>query len=906
MAKKEGTLALRAFLDKTGFGKALNEMKADMGKAGKEFEVTSSGVKAFGSDLDVLETRQKYLSETIQKQKSYLELQAQAFAKSKDEMGADSKITEELGEQVRKGTVYWNNLQSELRNVTGKIDDHRRAMGEAQAAEARQAQSSDKSASSMKNFMEAAGRTDAMNRLNEELDESDRKYQLTASAARAYGSKLDELRAKQKYLNSAEQTQRSIVNQLSEAYEKAKTDTGHDSTATKELAVELNKAKVSYNNLQGEIRDTNEDIKTETVSKKKSADGWTDWIKGAVLGGITGGSVGSILSGVFSSIGSGLSNIGNLAGNAFGALRSGAQMTLGFVQTVASGVQTLASGIKNIVMNSSHLADETAEMAVRMGLTTQQVQELQYAAELVDTDVDTMAGSISKLTVNMGKAKDQQDAYTAKQDEAKKKHKEFTGELGDQAQAFKTLNVFLKDTHGNLRDANDVWYQAITALGKVRNETERDELANTLFGKSYQDLKPIIDAGTDKLKELAEEAHKAGYVLSDEQIAKLGALDDAFQRLKKTGETVEETIGIAFAPGLTKFFDTISENAPAIMEELVPAFTEMGDAAGDLLSGVLGSVDWKQVGNDGARLISTLAGDMREATPYVERLAEKAPDLLQGIADALDSMPPGIIDKLGNFAVNGFSALADDIKQATPYVERMVEKAPGLLQGIADALDNMPDGTIDKFGNLAVNGFSALADAAVECAPSLVDIIETVAQNSDSLSAAISNLADKSPEIADSLSLLAKDAIPSIASSLPTITESLGTFLDDLIKIGDWVANNRWVLYALAPFTGGATLGVAGLGGSSDGQSGGGAYAAGGYASGGISLVGENGPELTILPRGAHVFNASETKTMLNGQGPREVRVTGTIRLEGTDRKGIIQEAQDVIMERLYAEARMI
>ena len=60
--------------------------------------------------------------------------------------------------------------------------------------------------------------------------------------------------------------------------------------------------------------------------------------------------------------------------------------------------------------------------------------------------------------------------------------------------AFGTLGVKVSKNNGDLRSANDVYFEVIDALGQVRNETERDALAMQIFGEEAQKLNPLIEA----------------------------------------------------------------------------------------------------------------------------------------------------------------------------------------------------------------------------------------------------------------------------------------------------------------------------------------------------------------------------------------------------------------------------
>ncbi len=165
--------------------------------------------------------------------------------------------------------------------------------------------------------------------------------------------------------------------------------------------------------------------------------------------------------------------------------------------TVVGG---LVGALASSTMDMSKTADDLLTLSTQTGLTTDQLQEFEYASELVDVSTDTLQGSLVKLTNNM------QTAATG---------------TGSAAEAFKTLKVKVADSQGHLKNNYDVSLQTIDALGKMKNETERDALAMDIFGRSATDLNPLIEAGSGRLKELAEQAHEVGYVVDNETLQSL-------------------------------------------------------------------------------------------------------------------------------------------------------------------------------------------------------------------------------------------------------------------------------------------------------------------------------------------------------------------------------------------------
>ena len=88
----------------------------------------------------------------------------------------------------------------------------------------------------------------------------------------------------------------------------------------------------------------------------------------------------------------------------------------------------------------------------------------------------------------------------------------------------------------------------IDALGQMENQTEADAVAMLLFGRSAQDLNPLIAIGSQGVKEFADEAQRMGAVLSEEALDALGEVDDKLQRANQTMEIAKRKIGAELAP----------------------------------------------------------------------------------------------------------------------------------------------------------------------------------------------------------------------------------------------------------------------------------------------------------------------------------------------------------------------
>lgn len=151
-------------------------------------------------------------------------------------------------------------------------------------------------------------------------------------------------------------------------------------------------------------------------------------------------------------------------------------------------------------------ADEIATLAKQYGVTTDEIQKMNYAQNLVDVSTESMLGSMQKMTKQMGANNS----------------------------AFQELGVSITNTDGTMRDSTDVWYDTLAALGKVENETQRDILAQELFGRSAAELAGIIDDGGAALQAYGDEAEAAGVILSEDGVNAAVQFNDAMDRLKAT------------------------------------------------------------------------------------------------------------------------------------------------------------------------------------------------------------------------------------------------------------------------------------------------------------------------------------------------------------------------------------
>lgn len=294
-------------------------------------------------------------------------------------------------------------------------------------------------------------------------------------------------------------------------------------------------------------------------------------------------------------------------------LSSGTASAMGGAVIAVTALIKAVKELHDTTVEAAKSADEILTQSMVTGLSTQTTQQLKYAEELIDVSASTITGSLTKLTNNMQSARDGNKAL---------------------AESFQNLGVsIVNEADGSLRSAEDVFYDIIDALGEVGNATERDAIAMDLFGKSAQELNPLIIQGTEVLRGYMEAANE-NYVLTDDELKQLAEVDDAIQQQTLTWDGLKNQIAVQFAPAsketietFTKLVETagrtlidsgIVEALAAIIKSLMSILQTVGDLMGDIPGLGQGLEQVKNAFYGVAVVVATLADALRVVVGLLE------------------------------------------------------------------------------------------------------------------------------------------------------------------------------------------------------------------------------------------------------------------------------------------------
>lgn len=247
----------------------------------------------------------------------------------------------------------------------------------------------------------------------------------------------------------------------------------------------------------------------------------------------------------------------------------------------AAGVTTLAFQIQS----SINRMDELSKAAQKVSLPTEQFSALVYAGKLADVEIGTLQTSLGRLT------KAQADSLKS---------------TSEQAKVFNALGIAATDASGNLRNSYDVFLDFADAFNRQKGSPEIVAAGLKLFGRSFQELIPLIKDGSQGIRDATEEASQFGQVISTE-----------------TGQAAEQ-----FNDNLSRLGSLVTGLGNAIAADLLPDLVELtnkfvdsaknGDALGNTAKGV-------------SDIVRVLGGAFEFVIPYFKAID----DVIQGSTIAL-------------------------------------------------------------------------------------------------------------------------------------------------------------------------------------------------------------------------------------------------------------------------------
>src|SRR5690554_1050949 len=201
---------------------------------------------------------------------------------------------------------------------------------------------------------------------------------------------------------------------------------------------------------------------------------------------------------------------------------------------IGAGIVIATRGISQAITRM----DELTKAADRVQMPVEQLTRLEHAGSLADVSLQDLQSSMGRLTRSMSAALDP---------------------ASRQAGIFDALGISVKDAEGNLRSAEEVFNDFADAFSLNRDAPELMAAGLEIFGRSFQNLVPLIKDGSQSIRDAGDEAERLGRVFDEESGRKAEKFGDDLTRLRGAVDGVWTQIAIGLLPTLERTTERLQD-----------------------------------------------------------------------------------------------------------------------------------------------------------------------------------------------------------------------------------------------------------------------------------------------------------------------------------------------------------
>ncbi|GHV27606.1 hypothetical protein FACS18948_5270 [Clostridia bacterium] len=383
---------------------------------------------------------------------------------------------------------------------------------------------------------------------------------------------------------------------------------------------------------------------------------------------------------------------------------------------------------------------------------------------------------------------------------------------------------------------------AVTALQGIEDETLKAQLAQDLFGNSFQKLMPLVNGTAEGTEELRQRAHDLGLVLSDDAVSGGVAFTDALDNMNRGFGALTTQLGTALFPILTQGMDYIIQLLPLFQEiaqQLIPVLLGLMETLMPLFIQVVESIL--------PPLLSVITSIIPLFTTIVQTLLPPILDiisqLLPFVAQIVQSLLPPLVQLLNSVIPILQPIISSILPVLMKLLQTVIEPLTQLLNLILPPLTEVIKvlgGIISDVLAGAFNALTPIIENVKTHFTQLIDFVKNVFTGN--WEGAWENVKNIFKNIVDGLGNIFKAPLNFIINGINAFIRGLNQ-----LQIPDWV-----------PGIGGKGFNIGEIPLLAKG---------GRITQEGLAVVGEAGPELVNLNRGAEVVPLNTTnnsKTDLN------------------------------------------
>ena len=513
-----------------------------------------------------------------------------------------------------------------------------------------------------------------------------------ASKQKILASQIDNARQKIDLLNKKYQSQAKALQETNQKLDEAKKEYGEDSEEARKLTLEVTKQETALSKTKTQINNATDALNKLESETKES----TNELKNA--------------SNEIETSGSKFEGLGE-------ALKKAAAVGVAALAAIGTAAVAAVKGLVNMAVEVSETGDAIDKNSQKVGLSYKSYQQWDHAMQIAGTSMESCQAGLKTLTNTIDDAKNGSSSAEEK---------------------FKRLGISVDDLAGKSRE--EIFKETITALQNVGDETEKAALANDMFGRSGQELLPLLNMSAEETEALLEETEKYGMIMSDDAVKASADFQDSLTRLDGAMSGLKSRLVSELLPGFSEVVDGLAlmaagseeggeklalgiEHALDGINKMLPKFLEAG---GKILTGLVNGIskNLPQILRSALTMVQTLADALVENLPVVvQAISEALPQLIQ----AAISIVQGICEHIGEIIqpiIEALPDIIDAIISALPaIIEALAAALPDIIRGLAVAIPQIIEAILEALPAIIegiCNALPQIVEAIIEVLPQMV------------------------------------------------------------------------------------------------------------------------------------------------------------------------------------------
>jgi hypothetical protein len=347
-----------------------------------------------------------------------------------------------------------------------------------------------------------------------------------------------------------------------------------------------------------------------------------------------------------------------------------------------AAIGAAVAGFGMLTKSVINTADEISKASQKIGIGTEELSRLRYAADLAGVSFQGLQGGIGILSRNM-----------------------FAAASGgkEAASNFARLGIEVKNADGSLRTSSQVLGDLADRFSKMPDGAQKTAEAMLVLGRSGAQMIPLLNGGRDALTEAMNEADKFGVVIDEVTGRRAEAFNDNLTRLTGVVQAMATQVAAELLPVLVDLTNWLVRNSGAVR-----------DFAGSIVNAIQYVQNVSRGIEELASRFSGLGSSIGEAGRWVDAIGRKMRMLMVPMTAVAD-----LLAKLGASSAQGRGPMAL-MTDNMLLMARQVKAGNEAMRAGVGAADEF-DKALGKVGGGGAKAASSAIDRLGEDMAGLID-----------------------------------------------------------------------------------------------------------------------------------------------------------------------------------------